>query len=85
MVSVYLELARAKKDLAYLRARVQSEYQQLLQIREDLAEKLSSNPATSPRDTDTHYVEEIEKLKANVEELQVSHKKQVSAVDRETH
>ena len=75
-----LELTRAKKDLAYLRARVQSEYQQLIQIREDLAEKLSFSPGTSTRDTDTPYLEEIGKLKAEVEELEVNHKKQVSVI-----
>ena len=68
---------RAKKDLAYLRARLQSEYQQLMQIREDLTDKMSFSPTASPRDTDAHYINEIEQLKSDMEELQVTHKKRV--------
>ncbi len=75
----FTETARAKKELAYLRARLQSEYQQLMQIREDVTEKLSS-PERGSGGPDT---EEIERLHAEIEELQVTHKKQVDQLQNQ--
>ena len=49
-----------------------------MQIREDLADKLSSSSTVSPRDNDERNINEIEQLKSDIEELQVTHKKQVS-------